>query len=552
MTTCKAKSVTAVEVRRRDGLARVSVLTIGDTRYQLPGAYDVCSLFPSLLADTLSHIPLSATSAFVEEYAAKDTQVPIRVHPAGAGDNASSGECLMVPNWHTAFRNPRNYVTWLAALKEWAPPDTAWFAPASALPSTAHILVYSGFDLFDYTAVDLKTAQGLFCLPEGEFPVDTMDSGVCGCEGCRNGDLELHNRTALARELALITRYIQVHQLRELVDSRCRMHAEHVAILRHLDNQAALMDRITPVARSTAMGAMSGDVLHRPEVQRFAERVVERYIPPPADLVVLLPCSAKKPYALSQSHRQFIAAIGGRALELIVTSPLGLVPRELERLYPAAHYDVPVTGYWDREEKAFAASIIRRYLERHPVKRVIAHLEGGALDSAQMAATDLGIMLECTCIGHPVSPASLRTLGEACQGERRVAYNPIRGTGSWQFGTLVETRGLEIRGRYPEMIARKGKEPFFAIDTGTGLLRPTFAGWALIPEGYRVWIEDFVPHGDVLAPGVRDADPAIREGDEVLVVGNEVIATGRAAMSTPEMTRSARGVAVRVRTKKKA
>jgi archaeosine synthase len=311
------------------------------------------------------------------------------------------------------------------------------------------------------------------------------------------------------------------------------------------------MEEAIPVARGTPMGAMTGDVLKRPEVKRFAERVVNRYIPPPADIIVLLPCSARKPYALSPSHRKYMAAIDGRALELIVTSPLGLVPRELERCYPAAHYDVPVTGYWDREEKAFAASVIRRYLQQHPVKRIIAHLEGGALDAARLAAGDLGIDLEITCVAHPTSSASLRCLQEACAGQKRVPFNPVRGMGSWQFGALIDTRGLEIRGRYPELVARKGKEPYFSMDTGTGLLRPTFAGWSLIPEGYRVSIDDFIPHGDVLVPGVRDADLRIREGDEVMVEGPSATATGRAMMSAPEMRRSTRGVAVRVRTTKK-
>jgi archaeosine synthase len=543
--------MTSVEVKRRDGLARISMLTDGETRYALPAAYDMEAIFTDLQEERLSNIPLSAPPVFVEKYAHQEETRPVSVYPSGTGVAAQSGDCVMVPNWHTAFRNPRNYVTWLAKLKDMIPPDTAWYAPAAALPSTAHILVYSGFDLFDFTAVDLKTAQGLFCLPEGEFPCEIMQSGVCGCDGCRGGDLQQHNRLALSRELALITRFIQARQLREMVDARCRMHAAHVAILRHLDLQSALMDEATPVARSTPMGAMTGDVLKRPEVKRFAERVVNRYIPPPADIVVLLPCSARKPYALSPSHRKYIAAIDGRALELIVTSPLGLVPRELERCYPAAHYDVPVTGYWDREEKAFAASVIRDYLERHPADRIIAHLEGGALDAALLAAGDLGIDMEMTCTGHPTSPASLHCLQDACAGQKRVPFNPVRGMGSWQFGAVIDTRGLEIRGRYPDLVARKGKEPYFSMDTGTGLLRPTFAGWSLIPDGYRVYIDDFTPHGDVLVPGVRDADLRIREGDEVMVEGPSATATGRAMMSAPEMRRSTRGVAVRVRTTKK-
>jgi len=85
------------------------------------------------------------------------------------------------------------------------------------------------------------------------------------------------------------------------------------------------------------------------------------------------------------------------------------------------------------------------------------------------------------------------------------------------------------------------------MDPGTGLLRPTFEGWKYLPGLYRVQIDNFVPQGDILAPGVISADPAIREGDEVLVEGPLAMATGRAAMGSVEMHSSKRGVAVRVR-----
>jgi archaeosine synthase len=96
-------------------------------------------------------------------------------------------------------------------------------------------------------------------------------------------------------------------------------------------------------------------------------------------------------------------------------------------------------------------------------------------------------------------------------------------------------------------MVRRGKEHLFSLDPGTGLFRPTFAGWKSVPGAYRVLIDDFVPQGDILAPGIISADPAIREGDEVLVEGPRALATGRAAMGAAEMQSSTRGVAVRVR-----
>jgi archaeosine synthase len=307
------------------------------------------------------------------------------------------------------------------------------------------------------------------------------------------------------------------------------------------------MERVQPIARAGVMRANSGESLQRAEVQRFAERVIGRYVPPKTDVAVLLPCSAKKPYSLSQSHRKFQQAIGGRAHELIVTSPLGLVPRELETVYPAGHYDVPVTGYWDAEECAVIADILTRYLRKHPYRRIIAHLEGGALKVAQMAAGQCGITLEYSCTEHPAGNTALNALDAALAGERKIRDDRLHGMISYQFNCDTDTKGTTLRGHFPEVFYSRNNVQIFSIDTGTGMLRPTLDGWTVIPEGYRVHIDDFIPEGDILAPGVVSADPAIRDGDEVLIVGPRALGTGRAALPADEMQRSRRGIAVHVR-----
>jgi archaeosine synthase len=457
----------------------------------------------------------------------------------------------MAAGWHTALANPRTYVDWLILLKEKTPVDTAWYAPASALPSTVAILCYSGFDLFDYTAVDLKSAQGRFCTPEGDLPKDAMSSGICSCPGCLAGDLKAHNQHALRQETALVTRFIGTGALRDLVDSRCRLDAAQVAIMRHLDHHYGFMERVQPVARSGVMRANSGESLQRAEVRRFAERVINRYVPPKTDVAVLLPCSAKKPYSLSQSHRKFQQAVGGRAHELIVTSPLGLVPRELETVYPAGHYDVPVTGYWDAEECAVIADILVRYFSKHHYRRIIAHLDGGALKVARKAADQCGIILEYSCTENPAGTTALNSLDAALAGERKIKDDRLHGMISYQFNSDVDTKGTTLRGHFPEVFYSRNNVQLFSIDTGSGMLRPTLEGWKVIPQGYRVFIDDFIPEGDILTPGVISADPAIRDGDEVLVVGARALGTGRAALPADEMCRCRRGIAVRVRKVKK-
>jgi archaeosine synthase len=532
--------------KKRDGLARTGFFQAGNTMVNLPAALSVETLFPALDSRKGTNIPLCAPPTLVKQYPPLDEGQLVTIHPH-LDNCAQSSDCVMVADWQTAFLNPRNYVDWLITLKEKTPVDTMWYAPSSALPSNVYILCYSGFDLFDFRAVDLKTAQGWFCTPEGDFLKDALGSGICTCTGCQQKDLKQHNRQALLHEIALVTRFIEESRLRDLVESRSRLNAVHVAIMRHLDNQYPFMELRIPVARSGVMRANSGESLQRAEVRRFAERVITRYIPPKTDVAVLLPCSAKKPYSLSQSHRKFQMAIAGRAHELIVTSPLGLVPRELECVYPAGHYDVPVTGYWDAEECAIIADILARYFKRHAYRRIIAHLDGGALRVARMAAAQCGIPFEYSCLEHPTSDTALNALDSALAGERRIKDDRLHGMVSYQFDCDLDTKGTTVRGHYPELFYSKNNVQIFSIDTGTGLLRPTFDGWNLMPEGYRVYIDDFIPEGDVLVPGVVKADPDIRDGDEVFVIGARAHATGRAALPAEEILHSRRGVAVNVR-----
>ncbi|MDV0443552.1 archaeosine synthase subunit alpha [Methanorbis rubei] len=537
------------DARVRDGLARTGMLRVGDEEIKTPAAVDILRLFPSLLNRPFTNLPLSAPKSDADKYyvAGKD---PVSFHPF-ADCPAESGDVVMVPGWRSVLGNARRYVEYLSPLFARTPPDTARYSPASALPSNVAMLIATGFDLFDYTAVDLASIQKKFCMTEGEFDASYMEKGVCGCEGCKAGDLALHNRLALDREIAVVKTWIESGQIRELIEQRCRLHAEQVGLLRHLD-RSPVTSAALPAVRSSHFMANSAESMTRPEIAFFEDRVVNRFVPSRNDVCVLLPCAARKPYSLSKTHQKFQRVVEGRAHEVIITSPLGVVPRELELLYPAGHYDVPVTGYWDREESAILVEYVAAYLAKHRYEQVICHLEGGAKAVATAAAEKAGVVLEHTCNDdRPSSPDSLRALNNALHDCRKRRSDPIRGTLAWQFGELVDTKGWITKGRYPEQKIFDKKQQIFSIDSSTGLLRPTMEGWQFI-SGYRVTISDgFVPQGDILAPGILNCDPNIREGDEVYVTGSGYLATGKAAMSADEMLRSSRGVAVRVRKTKK-
>ena len=536
------------DVRKRDGLARIGVLKNGETILSTPAVCNMQELFPSLGERGFTNLPLSAGASDAERFFAAGSE-PSAVHPQA--EAAADAGVYLFANWNNTVTDSRRYVEYLEKLYAKIRPDAARYAPASALPSNVASLIYCGFDLFDYTAVDLCTIQGKFCTTEGEFEADYMEKGICGCEGCRAGDLGLHNRLALEREIANARLWIERGQIREYMEMRCRMQPEQVEILRRLDRTDAF-DGLYPAVRSSRFRANAGESMFRREIALFEERLVSRYVPPRSDICVLIPCAARKPYSLSRSHQMFMRVIDSRAHEVIVTSPLGVVPRELELVYPAGHYDVPVTGYWDLEEQELLTGFLTAYLEKHRYDRVLCHLEGGAKAVALEAAKRAGVTLEITCNDdRPLSQESLRALNAALEGCRKVKNDFIHGTMLFQFGEDVDTKGLVVKGRYPQVKALLKKTQLFTTDPATGFIRPTHEGWARI-RGYRVKIsEGFVPQGDVLAPGVADCDPRIREGDEVLVEGDGYLATGKAAMGAQEMLSSKRGVAVKVRKTRK-
>ena len=222
------------------------------------------------------------------------------------------------------------------------------WAPRTALPHRIPLLAYLGVDLFD-TTEGLIQALGGVAWNESLGP----NQGEAGTSSSERTVEEY--RRALATTQAAIAQ----GRLRELVESRVTTEPSLGEILRYGDRLlAGLLEERTPVIGNGHTGRyVLAESLRRPEMRRFRDRLVERYRPPSSkEVLLLVPCSRTKPYRLSRSHRRFAQAWEGlsrveRLHVVSVSSPIGLVPRELEDLYPARHYDIPVTGDWSETER---------------------------------------------------------------------------------------------------------------------------------------------------------------------------------------------------------
>ncbi len=471
----------------------------------------------------------------------------------------------------------REFVSSIIRLKENTRADSLLYAPAFATPENLSMLIYIGVDIVDETLPIIKGYQDIYLTNSGEYHLDRLHEFPCACSVCscntpeellnlpkkeRAESLSNHNSQKLGEELRAIREHIRSGHLREYVERQCRTRPWLTAALRLIDAEGTFLEKRTPVFRSGTLYANTAESLNRVEIRRFAERVLQRYTAPELDTLVLLPCSAKKPYSTSLSHQKFINALGKHRKyvhEVIITSPVGIVPRELELLYPAAHYDTPVTGYWDKEERAWVGGCLRSYLKKNRYKNIIAHVQGAYRDICQDAEKELGLDFVYTVEGGVTSREALEKLEEEVSGlenasrrsGEKAKIDVMRAAADYQFGSGagdILANGAVVRAPFP-------KFQLFA-EKQLATLIPQYGTIALTVEGglrlrahpfYKVKIGDFIPHSSILAPGVTEADPQIRPGDEVIVEGERFFGVGRALMSGWEMKECGKGIAVELR-----
>jgi len=296
----------------------------------------------------------------------------------------------------------------------------------------------------------------------------------------------------------------------------------------------------------------SEESLYRPEAVRWRERM--KFMNPLGEVVVVLPCSMKKPYSNSKSHQKFKRGTKGYQ-ELILTSPFGICPREMENTFPIQSYDVSVSGNWSYEEKEVAGVLLNSYVKD---KNVIANVSGGYeevcreyLDECTYTALD----------GRVTSNDSIYNLRTELKKYKKIrrrerVLNELRSIAIYQFGEGGEEfidDEVVAKGRYHRRIFSNNKQ-IALLNKDIGLYSLNLDGGKKLAElGLkRVEIDFDLKTNTVFSPGVSKADHSIIPKDEVVVTRDgEVVGVGKAILTGNEMENAVNGVAVRIRHRKK-
>ena len=137
-------------------------------------------------------------------------------------------------------------------------------------------------------------------------------------------------------------------------------------------------------------------------------------------------------------------------------------------------------------------------------------------------------------------------------------YGPGAGMAVIPDGHVVVLNKAPSLDRMDEVVIDGSVIASFRYDMGSGWkfvarMQGAYRIGKCFSKGYVVCDPEAVPFiresKNLMAPGVRDADPDIKFGDEIIIItpDREVIATGMAKMTGPEMVESSKGVAVRTR-----
>ncbi|HUW91405.1 MAG TPA: DUF5591 domain-containing protein [Candidatus Nanopelagicaceae bacterium] len=285
------------------------------------------------------------------------------------------------------FSNFRNILKVIFKIKQELDNNLVLMVSGRIIPKFYPILIYLGIDLIDCSYLLYLSAENFYDTIEYLLPIYKIKYFPCPCTICKRNlkynltskyssekteQLALHNIISAYTYMNKIKLYMRMEDFRGFIEKSSYDDMNIISTLKVLDRQYFnILKYETPLTQVNKVinchGALS---YNRPDFQGFRERLIKRFTPESwTKLIIILPCSAKKPYSESKSHKKFHGVLRNYRnfpdfQEIILTSPLGAIPRQLEDIYPVNSYDISVTGEWDSEEIIIASNMLISLLEK--------------------------------------------------------------------------------------------------------------------------------------------------------------------------------------------
>lgn len=420
------------------------------------------------------------------------------------------------------------------------------YIPGISDPYLLPILSLLGVDCFDTLMSDYESSLGI------EYSIFGRIN--------RKERLNLEsNRNFLKNEIELISNSVSTGKLIE-ISEKWAISNRSVEALRILENEYGhIYEKVFP-RRTDSILSTDLISIWRPDILRYRKFISEEYRKP-EDLKICLfiPCSAKKPYSSSKSHKALIQSLGKRRNsihEVILTSPVGMVPRELEETYPAGFYDIPVTGQWFMDEMNMLEKIISSYLDNNKYDEIVFFVDNSLLflekkfgNRGKFIKWDKKNSDSFTILNDYLD--SIIKENDKLR-KRNFLQEKLISTAKYQFGEwiLKYIKNLDLKKMFNQFMLVENNKPYFIYREDLGKLTVNKnASHIFIKENkFIVEIDDFYPTANIYSVGVKNCTEDIRQEDEVVITHNgEPRGVGVAKMPGLAMLTTEKGVAVKMR-----
>ncbi|MEJ2278494.1 MAG: DUF5591 domain-containing protein [Candidatus Lokiarchaeota archaeon] len=298
------------------------------------------------------------------------------------------------------FSNFRNIIEIIEKVKSNLDNNLVLMASGKIIPQYFPILTYLGIDIIDSSYLLYLSAENLYNAGEYLLPLYKLKYPSCNCLSCKEelrnmcgkkqspqtlDALTFHNLISTKNYMNKIKQYLHSEDFRALVEKSSLNDTYIISLLKVLDKKKfdLIKSYSKLIQKNKQINCLGESSFYRPDFVRYRRKVVDNFIPESfTELIILLPCSAKKPYSESKSHRKFNSILRKFSefpsfQEFIVTSPLGVVPRQLENIYPVNSYNISVTGDWSQEEIEISGGMLLELLKKYDENiPIICHLDG--------------------------------------------------------------------------------------------------------------------------------------------------------------------------------
>ncbi|MFX1369007.1 MAG: tRNA guanosine(15) transglycosylase TgtA, partial [Promethearchaeota archaeon] len=431
-----------------------------------------------------------------------------------------------------------------------------------------------GCDFFDSASYAKFAESDRMLMPSGTLHLENLRELPCDCPVCSSMDaddlkaskektllLMKHNLYVSSAEMRRVRQAIGEGKLFEYTALRARSHPALLEAFEVMINHYEKLSPLGPVGKTSSLFYTGPEMVKRPEIRLFHQRLMERYPFRNTHTVLLVPHLGDRPLSETTPHvAEAVKKTQPEDLIVLYVTPMGIVPWELEHVHPSQQcvfpsiLEEPVLIDVKRKlNQALSAIKHERVLwldRKTPTNRLGAEVE--SIHSIEMIESVDALQLPMDMTN---ALWTMRKLHAIFGHQWGLAHEHLREMPMVDI-TLSKSTG-KIR-----HVSRKGRI-LFTLVPNTGLFTPTTDGGLEllklgINENYIVTMDssvaEFVAKGkSALAKFVKQASNALINGEEVLVVdeNQELLGVGKALLDGSEMLAFDRGVAVLIRHSRK-